>query len=157
LIGSIPEDRRIDSITLAIIGLTILVVLLLLRPEIFNRLKLLELLGFKMELIEEVRQTQEKQRSELEAISLIMPLLLPEFEQRHLLNLADQKTASYLASHTLRSEIRHLRSMGLVQMRPNHTVGQMADDLPFDLADYIELTPLGDRWVSRIREIEGKK
>lgn len=65
LVGLIPESRRIDTVTLLIIGLTVLVVLVLLRPETFGRLKLLELSGFKLEMLEEVRQTQEKQRSEL--------------------------------------------------------------------------------------------
>jgi hypothetical protein len=157
LVGLIPEDRRIDNVSLLIIGLTILVILLLLRPETFSRLKLLELFGFKMELLEEVKQTQEKQGTELESISLILPLLLPEVEQNHLLNLANRRTAGYKAGHTVQNEIRHLRSMGLIKMRPHRTVGQMTDDITFDLADYIELTPLGDRWVSRIRDIEEKR
>lgn len=84
----------------------------------------------------------------------MLPLLLPEIEQRHLLNLADRRTTGYKGGHTVRSEIRHLRSMGLIRMRLNRQVGQMTDDITFDLADYIELTALGNRWVNRIRDIE---
>ncbi len=152
--GFIPENRRIDTVTLLVIGLTLVAVIALLRPEAISRLKLLELFGFKLEMLEQVKQNQEQQKSELQGIALMLPLLLPEPEQRHLLNLANRTTQEYRGGYTLRGEIRHLRSLGLLSMHHNHTVGQMSDDPPFDLAEYVELTALGRRWVEQIRAIE---
>jgi hypothetical protein len=152
--GHLPENRRIDTVTLLIVALITVVVIVLLRPGTFNRLKLLELSGFKLEMLEEVKEQQKKQGSELADIALILPLLLPETERRHLLNLANNTTSDYKGNHSVRSELRRLRSIGLLRMRPNHTISQMNDNRSFDLAEYIELTPLGLRWVNRIHEIE---
>lgn len=152
--GLLPENRRIDTVALLIIGLTVLTVIVLLRPETFSRLKLLELSGFKVEMLEEVKERQDQQGSQLSDIALMLPLLLPETERRHLLNLANRTTANYKGSHALRTELRRLRSIGLIRMRSDKHVGQITDDLAVNLADYCELTSLGERWVNRIRAIE---
>ena len=53
----------------------------------------------------------------------------------------------------MRTELRRLRSIKLIEMKKDREVNQMRDDLGFDLADYATLTPLGDRWVKRIKEL----
>ena len=50
--------------------------------------------------------------------------------------------------------MRRLRSIGLIRMRKGKTVGQTKGLGRFDLADFVALTDLGQRWVRRIREIE---
>ena len=150
LVGSISKDQRIDSVALLIIALTALIVLFLLQPETFSRLKLLQLCNFKMEMLEEVKQAQEKQDSQLGDIDLILSLWLPETELRHLLNLSNGKTTGYKGSHSMRSEIRRLRSMKLLYMCPDRQVGQMTDDKIFDLKDYVGLSDLGRKWVEQM-------
>lgn len=105
----------------------------------------------KFELIEKVRERQVKQE---EDIALVIPLLLPKTEKMHLKNLANGTTGRYRGSHALRGELRRLRSMGLISNRPNVKIGDMKDGMEFDLSDYAELTELGKRWASRIRDIE---
>jgi hypothetical protein len=151
--GLISEHRRIDFVSLAAISVAVVVVTLLLRPEVFERLKILEMSGFKLEMLEKVREKQVKQESELEDIRLILPVLLPDKERKHMLNLAAGKTRSYKGNHDVRTELRRLRSIKLIEMRKDREVNQMQDNLAFDLADYARLTPLGDRWVKRIREL----
>jgi hypothetical protein len=42
-------------------------------------------------------------------------------------------------------------------MKKDKIVADMKDGLGFDLASFVELTPLGDRWVARLAEIEKKE
>jgi len=65
-----------------------------------------------------------------------------------------EKDADYKGHHALRAELRRLRSITLIEMRDNRHVRDMRDGSTFDLADYVKLTPLGERWAKRIKEIE---
>jgi hypothetical protein len=154
--GFIGEKNKIDTVNLAIIALGILGTIVLLQPEVLTRLKLFELAGFKLEMLE-VKEQQAKQGSHLQDIALVLPLLLPETERAHLLNLANATTASYRGCHPLRAELRRLRSIKLIRMRGDHHVGEIQNNLIFDLARYVELTELGERWAKRIREIEHRE
>ena len=87
-------------------------------------------------------------------MALVLPLLLPENERRHLLNLAEGRTQGYRGGDVPRTELRRLRSMGLIEMHPGRWVSQMHSDATFDLSDYVALTELGERWVDRIRRME---
>jgi hypothetical protein len=78
--GHVPKDRRLDGIDVAVLALGSLCSILILRPNVLARLRLLELKGFKVELLEKVRERQLQQEVELEDIRLIIPLLLPETE-----------------------------------------------------------------------------
>lgn len=152
--GYLPSERRIDTANLAVITLAIICVFLLLNPGIFERLKMFEVSGFKLEMLESVKEQQAEQQSKLEDIALILPLLLPKAEQKHLLNLAGNKTADYKGNSALRSELRRLRTIGLVKSLPKVAIGQIKDNAEIDLAEYVGLTMLGERWVQRIIDIE---
>jgi hypothetical protein len=152
--GAISEARKIDAVHLAFIVLTALIASILVRPEIFERFKRLKLSGFELEMLERVREKQAEQESQLEDIRLILPLLLPETERKHLFNLAQGKTSGYRGNHSLRGELRRLRSIGLLRMKKDKYVGDMKDGGDYDLADFVELTSFGERWVRRISEIE---
>jgi uncharacterized membrane protein YhdT len=151
--GLIDEHRRIDMVTLVAIALAAVFITLLLRPEVFARLKILEMLGIKLEMLE-VRERQARQESELEVIRLILPVLLPNKEREHILNLAEGRTAKYKGNHELRTELRRLRSIELVEMRKGKEVNQLKDGWEFDLADYLKLTRLGRFAVEKIKEID---
>ena len=152
--GLIPAERRIDAAALAVIALAVICIFLLMNPGIFERLKVFEVSGFKLEMLERVKERQAEQENKLEDISLILPLLLPKAERKHLLNLANAKTTEYKGSAALRAELRRLRTASLIKSYPDLHLGQIEDGSKVDLAKYVGLTPLGERWVRRIREIE---
>lgn len=153
--GHIPESRKLTITDLAIIAVSALGVTVLLRPDSISRLKLLEMGGFKLELLERVKEQQKIQENRLEDIIFMLPLLLPETERKHLMNIEDKKTNDYQGNGALRAELRRLRSIGLIQMTSTDKhIAQMTTGNRFNLADYVKLTPLGERWVQRIKEIE---
>ena len=82
---------------------------------------------------------------------LLLPVLIPEPEQKHLLNIADGKTKGYKGRGTLRSELRHLRSMGLIKNHTDRSNGELKSEGVYDLADIIELTDLGRQWAATLR------
>ncbi|MCA1671744.1 MAG: hypothetical protein LC799_05920 [Actinobacteria bacterium] len=152
--GAIGEEDRIDAVALALMGLAALCMVVLLQPDALRRLRLFEMGGFKLEMLEQVKERQDEHAHQLEDIALILPILLPETERRHLLNLSEGNTQGYRGGDAARTELRRLRSIGLIRMRPDHNVSDMRSDRTFDLSDYVELTELGERWVGRIRQIE---
>jgi len=112
-----------------------------------------ELLGLKFRL-EKVLRQQSEQEHELKDIRLLMPLILPETERRHLRKLADGDTDGYIGSGVLKTELRHLASLALVERQDDHQISQIKDDEIFRLADYIRLTPLGTEWVKRLSHMD---
>ena len=86
-----------------------------------------------------------------EDLGLLLPVLIPKPEQKHLLNIADGKTKGYKGGGTLRSELRHLRSMGLIKNHADRPIGELKSEGVYDLADIIELTDLGRQWAARLR------
>lgn len=161
VIGSIPAEQRIDAVHFGIILLSGSIILLLLKPSVANRLKRFEGAGIKIEMLEQVKENQDKQAHVLDEqanllddISLILPLLLPRTERKHLMNLDRGRTGGYKGNSALRSEIRRLRSIGLLEMLPDRHVGHMESGMEFNLANYVQLTDLGHRWIARIKQIE---
>jgi type III secretory pathway component EscS len=152
--GVIATEHRLDLAHLGLIILLVIVVSILLRAEWLSRIKLFKFGDLQIELLEQVREAQIKNDRQLEDIRLVLPLLLPKSELVHLMNLQEGRTASYRGGNALRAELRRLRSIGLIQMRPNRTVGEMTSGTVFDLGECVELTSLGRRWAMRIREIE---
>ena len=164
LLGEIPEKQRIDTVHFGIIIFTGVLVLFLLKPNFADRLIRFEGAGFKLEMLEQVKEKQDKQAQALyeqanllDDISLVLPLLLPKTERKHLINLDSGRTSAYKGQGTLRSEIRRLRSIGLIEMLSNCHVSQMETGKEFDLANYVQLTNLGHHWVKRIKQIEEKE
>lgn len=152
--GLIPKDRRIDTVDLAIVVVGALCCVALLKPNLTDRLRLLEVKGFKIELLERMQERQIRQEHELEDIRLIFPLLFRDSERKHLSNLVRGKTAGYHGGAPLREELRRLCSIGLLQRRGDHHIGELHSDVVFDLSDYVELTELGRRWVHRLAELD---
>jgi hypothetical protein len=153
--GNIPKDRQIDATVIALIVLSAISILFLVRPDSFSRLKLLEMAGFKLELLEKVREKQEMQQVRLDDIRWILPLLLPETERNHLFNLERGQTKEYIGRGSLRAELRRLRSIGLIEMvNPDRHIAQLQGGGKFNLADYVRLTKRGRQWVTQIQEIE---
>ena len=84
-------------------------------------------------------------------LGLLLSVLIPEPEQKHLLNIADGKTKGYKGGGNLRSELRHLRSIGFLRKHADRHIGELKSDGVYDLAETVELTDLGRQWVARLR------
>jgi hypothetical protein len=109
----------------------------------------------KLEMLEKVKERQVQQEEKLDDFELVLPLLLPEKERKHLINLDEGKTKDYRGNKNLRDELRRLRSIGLIAMRRGY-IADIKDNMIISLDDYVELTGLGRRWTKRIAEIEYK-
>ena len=148
----LPKDRRIDAATLGVIGIGTIVAIVLFRPDIVDRVTRLEIAGWKFD----IEKRQEKQDKQLNDIQLILPILLAESERKHLLNLASQNTKPYRGNQDVRTELRRLRSLKLIKMKPGQEIRRMEDGKEVALSDFVELTELGRHWVDRIKEIEAE-
>lgn len=150
----IPNDQRIDSVQFGMLIFMTVIVILLLKPNVLDRLGRLEVSGFKLEMLERVKEKQVEQQEVLESINLMLPLLLPETERKHLFNLSRGKTKGYDGRSSMRAELRRLRSIGLVRCREGKHIGDMKSGNRWDLADFVELTPQGEKWLHLIERIE---
>lgn len=155
IVGAIPEKQRIDATHLVVIVVVVSSCALLLLPDIFGRIKTFELQGFKLEL-ERVRERQRKQELELEDVRLLIPLLLPDPERNHLMNLA-RGTSDVVGSDRRRTELRKLTSLGLMRRKTGRHIADLKDGETLDLAEILEITPLGEQWVRRLQELEAQK
>src|SRR5262245_10470539 len=151
--GMIPDGRKLDAATLALLGLGGLSILLLLQPELLARFKTFEVGGLKLEL-DQLREQQSEQKIELENLRMIVPLLFPKSERKHLLYLRDGNTEAYKGGEALRVEFRHLRACGLIRMHQHRRVRDIPDGTTFDLAAFVELTDFGKQWLERLKELE---
>jgi hypothetical protein len=147
---------RIDAVDLTLIVLTGVLVVALVRPETLDRLKRVKLSGFELEMLAQVREKQAEHDIQLDDIRMILPLLLPGTERKHLTNLETGNTRGYKGSHSLRTELRRVRSMHLLRMKNGRRVGELKDGESLDLADLMELTKTGKRWLTRVRELESE-
>jgi hypothetical protein len=84
-------------------------------------------------------------------LGLALSLAVPKPQQRHLLNLAKGKTKGYEGRGSLRSELRSLVSMGLLKKLPGRHVADIKSGMVYDLADFVNLTDRGRRWVDGIK------
>jgi len=160
LAGWLQKERKIDAVHLGILAIAALIITLLSRPALLDRLRLLELKGFKLELLERVHEKQLSQEGELAAFRDIIPLLLSERERAYLMNLERGNARSIKANQDLRNDLRRLRSISLIKMQPGpagtyHKVHELKDgEQSYDLTQYVVLTARGQRWAKRIRESE---
>jgi hypothetical protein len=121
---------------------------------LLRQIKTFSLGQLKLEMIEKIRERQDMQEERLADIQLILPLLLPDKEVRHIKNLFARATGGYRGSHPVRTELRRLASIGLLSRKVDRSIAELKDGADFDLGDYVELTELGRRWAVRLQEIE---
>src|SRR5688572_19308214 len=75
--GRIPKDDRIDWVAFALLVFAITYTVIVITPGIFDRLKMFEVQGFKLEMLEKVKEKQAEQESRIADIAVVLPLLLP--------------------------------------------------------------------------------
>jgi hypothetical protein len=152
--GYLPQDRRLDLTSLAILGVVAVGIVLSVNPRQLEGLKLLEMSGFRLEM-QRVRDRQSEQATQLKDMRLMLPLLLPKTERDYLLKLASGAARDQLASHDVRAALRRLRSFDLIEMTTDEKhVGDLKDGKRYDLESLVKLTESGRRWAARITEIE---
>lgn len=156
VLGTLDEHQRIDLVTLGVIGFATVTSFLIMNPQRLDRLKSIEVSSFKLEMLEQVRGRQAEQESKLADLASILPLLLPKEERTHLLNLADGKVKEYKGGHNVRTELRALRSAGLVKSKDGTHISDLQDGRGKDISDILELTTLGKWWVQKIKETQGQ-
>lgn len=154
--GAIKPANRLTTSEFAVVLVAALVIGAAWKPDLFDRLQKFDFAGIKVELSEvkkgqiAVQKNQQQQLAVLEDVRLALRLLIAKNEQDHLINLFKHATNRYQVKGALRDEIRRLRAMRLVEMRGDKTVGGMPEKTMFDLAEYIQLTPDGLQYVSRL-------
>jgi len=154
--GTIKHDNRLTAAEFGVVVVAALAIGAALRPALLDRLQKFDFAGIKVELREvkqgqiEVQKQQQEQQAVLEDVRLALRLLIGKNEQDHLMNLFKRQTNNYRVKGALRDEIRRLRAMRLVKMCEGKAVGGMPGNAIFDLADYVELTEDGLKFVSRL-------
>ncbi len=90
--------------------------------------------------------------SEGSNLGLVLSLVVPETQQKHLVNLALGKTRNYQGRGSLRSELRQLASAGLLEKLPGRHIGDMKSGSTYDLAEFVKLTERGKQWVEQTQQ-----
>ncbi len=152
--GYVPKDRRLDLTSLAIFVAVVIGIALAINPHLLKQVKLLQMSGFKLEMLEQVRERQSEQAIQLQDLALMLPLLLPKGEREYLLKLASGSTHDQQGSHDARTALRRLRTFDLIRMKDGKRIGELKDGMRYDLARFFELTQNGQKWTARIAEIE---
>jgi hypothetical protein len=156
--GTIQRDNRLGAAEFGALIVAAAVVGMLLRPDIVDRLQRIDIAGIKLDLGEvkerqiEVQKSQQEQRRVLEDLRFAMRILITQPERDHLQNLHQRRTTNYTLKGTLREELRRLRAMGLIKMRDGKWIGGLPEKMPFDLSDYLTLTPDGAGYVERFSD-----
>ena len=154
--GLIIEARKIDATHFTLIVVAAVVAAMILRPDLIERLRKFKFMALELDL-EQVKQKQSVQQDLIQDIRTVLPLLIPEPEKQHLYKLADKKTQDFEGGHNARTELRRLRSIGLIRMVDGHHISEIKSDMIVDLARYVELTPFGQTWVERLRRNEDRE
>jgi hypothetical protein len=127
---------------------------------LLKRVKTLSFGSYKLEMLEQIRERQIKTEDLLRNVTTkLLPLLLPEPERKHLLNLASGATTQYKGGVPVQNELRRLLGASLLVKKKDKNnqdkhIRDLKPGVSFDLADYVELTPLGIEWLQSIRDIE---
>ncbi|MDJ0865377.1 MAG: hypothetical protein QNK03_04650 [Myxococcota bacterium] len=154
--GVVQQQNRLQASELAFLSLLLIAAAVAGNPRLLDSLRKLKLSGFELELAR-VKETQEAQAQRIDGLDMVLPLLLPEAEFKHLRNLLRGKTA-YTGNHALRSQLRRLANNRLIERLPGAQIADMEDGKKFDLAQYVRLKPLGEYWGRRyhdLREAQG--
>jgi hypothetical protein len=158
LSGKIEGPHKLGGADVGITLVVVLTVAVLLQPGLLNRLTDLKFGGFELKL-RELEADQQLQRGELDGIRFVLTLLLQKREQDHLRNLEEGKTKTqdYHGNAALCSELRNLRTLGLIKNLSGRTIGELEKKQTFDLMNFVELTDRGREYLEWSRKNNGKR
>jgi hypothetical protein len=147
--GFLPEKQKLGGPEIGILLVGVIVVLLLLQPRFLDRLTHVKVGSVEVEL-EKLQRDQQRQRSELDDVRFALTMLLQGNELRHLKSLESGETQGYVGNHDLRTELRRLRTLGLVQNHRDSKIADLTDNGKFDLSRIVELTERGRQYLRRV-------
>jgi hypothetical protein len=148
LLGKFTGDRRLNtSDTIVVVG-TGVALLAALWPEVLTRFTKVKLGGVEFEVLQRLDEKQQKQERDLDDIRFALTLLLPPPERKHLENLGTGNTQNYRGNHELRTELRRLRNLQLIESV--RFISEITDAKVVDLKEYVRLTSVGRRYLDRV-------
>lgn len=151
LAGAIATNRQLSATDIALLALGGIAVSLVIWPAALKDVKSLSVGAFRVD----IDNIQRGQDEILALLKDIFPLLLPDNVLNHLKNLESGKTKGYGGSGPLKQELRLLRYMHLISVHPTRRgIGDVPEGTKIDLAEYVQLTSDGLRWIARARELE---
>ena len=157
LAGKISASRQVTITNLVVIVVVLIIIGILIRPQVLSNVQEFGFGSLSVKL-KEIQDTQKDQGRNLEEIHFILKTLVTTSEMSHLRKLANGRATNYKLSPALVTELRRLRDVGLIQSKGREKgVKPRIGDLPssrFNLADYVEITPRGNEYINRIREME---
>ena len=153
VIGKIPDQRKLRGADVGILVVGILVATAVLRPKLLDRLTHFKLGSLEFEL-EKIQEDQKTQRDDLDNVRFILTLVLQYNEKQHLKNLLNGNTENYVGNHVLRTELRRLRTLGLIANRQDQSISGIKDGQRLDLSSVVQLTDRGREYLEKIREFE---
>lgn len=151
VVGGIPANQKLSPADVALVIVAALGTTALLHPELLDRLTHVKFGGFEADL-KDLKEEQKTQQKELDDIRLILTLLVQRTEKSHLENLEKSGSISYDGNHQVRSELRRLRTLGLIRNRKDRRIGELKDGSKCDLKEIVELTERGRYYLERVRQ-----
>jgi hypothetical protein len=110
----------------------------------------------ELDWLQKIEADQKKQRVELDDVRFVLTLLLQQNELEHLKKLESGKT-QYQGNEAVCSELRKLRTLGLIRNQKDHAMSETAAKRSFDLKDIVELTDRGRQYLERFGEYQEKR
>jgi len=156
VLGYIPPDRRLDTTALLCILLVEVTIVMLIYPYVLRHVESLGAGSFHLEL-EQIKREQDMQRSQVNAIAAVLPLMMTEAERKLLLELGREVWKGLEASQEVRDQLRHLRDMRLIQMRRKGDTIHGIPNGPVELLDYVKLTEIGNNFWKELQRLDSER
>ncbi len=168
--GTISASRQISIANLVVIVVVLIIVAILIWPQVLGSVQEFGVGGLNIKLagqVQEIKATTEghtkdlaDHTKDLAEIQFILASLVTTSERKHLNKLADGTATNYRYSNALLRELRRLRDIGLIKQKMDpqgnkDRIGKLRRvQQPFDLGSYLDITPRGNEYITRINEAE---
>jgi hypothetical protein len=152
LSGTISASRQLTIADLIVVVITVIAIGIVIWPESLRNIQELGIGGLSVKMRGQMRDLQDTQRNhqkQLDQLRFTLYLLVTDNERTHLENLYKGATAHYRRNEWLQSELRRLRTIGLITSK--RFIFEMPDE--FDLGDWVALTARGDEYLRRWTEL----
>jgi hypothetical protein len=149
--------QKVDRLEIADIGLLLLVGLLVSAiwlPGFFSRLQHFKVGPVEFRMLENIQESSKKHEAELEDMRFVLTQLMFPTETHHLENLNKGETKEYIGGGPVRSELRRLRTLGLIEMLPGRHIGELKDGKKMDVSQLVKLTEKGKDFLRKLGEMQ---
>lgn len=149
--GNIAPNHQLSATHLALLVLCGIAVSLMIWPTVLREIKSFSVGSIRVD----IDRIQTRQVELEQFVKEILPFLLPDNLLAHLraLEASEQGDTApakrYQGSRPVRDELRQLRNMHLIEVKPQHRGLAAIPDGPIDLAAFVKLTNRGRDWTKR--------